>query len=90
MEQGGRKGPIFSGYRSCRSFPAGVHEDLHDGPLLIEGQDVLNPGDVGTVRIHPLVPRYWPEISEGLPLGVFEGSRRVGEAVVIEVAPPEN
>lgn len=87
-EQGGRSGPIYSGYRSCWGSPPDVHEDMHDGPLLIEGQDVLNPGEVATVRLHPLFPEYWPEVSEGLILGMFEGSRQVGEAVVVEVVSP--
>lgn len=88
-EQGGRRGPISSGYRSCWGFPPEVHADMHDGPLLIEGQNVLSPGEVAMVRIHPLVPDLWPEISDGLPLGMFEGSRKVGEAVVIEVVAPD-
>lgn len=41
------------------------------------------------VRVHPLLPNHWPEGSDGLPLGMFEGSRKVGEAVVIEVVAPD-
>ncbi|MFC5175648.1 hypothetical protein [Nocardioides taihuensis] len=88
--EGGRSVPIFSGYRSSWGFPQEVHEYVHDGPLLIEDQDTLSPGEVATVRLHPLVPDYWPEVSVGLSLGMFEGSRKVGEAVVIEVVEPSN
>lgn len=34
--------------------PPEVDGDLYDGPLLIEDQDVLNPGEVATVRLHPV------------------------------------
>lgn len=87
-QQGGRQGPIYSGYRSCWGFPSELHADMHDGPLLLEGQDRLNPGETTIVRLHPLVPNYWPKVSDGLTLGMFEGSRQVGDAVVIEVVSP--
>ena len=87
-DQGGRRTPIVSGYRSCWAFPPELHGDMHDGPLMIEGQEVLAPGEVAIVRLHPLFPEYWPRLSEGLMLGMFEGSRQVGDAVVIEVVAP--
>ncbi|SKB10100.1 hypothetical protein [Aeromicrobium choanae] len=87
-EQGGRQGAIHSGYRSCWGFPLALHADMHDGPLLIERREILDPGEVAIVCLHPLFPEFWPEVSEGLPLVMFEGSRKVGEAVVIEVVPP--
>lgn len=55
-EQGGREAPIFSGYRSCWGFPPELHGDMHDAPLLIEGQEVLAPGEVAIVRFHPTFP----------------------------------
>ncbi|GAA3527979.1 hypothetical protein AFL01nite_02840 [Aeromicrobium flavum] len=87
-EQGGRRTPIISGYRSCWGFPPELHGDMHDGPLLIERQEALAPGEVAIVRLHPLVPDLWPRVSEGLRLGMFEGPRKVGDAVVIEVVAP--
>jgi hypothetical protein len=86
----GRTSPIYSGYRSCWGFPPELHGDMHDGPLLIEDQEILEPGGVAVVRLHPLFPDYWPEVSAGLKLGMFEGSRQVGEAVVIEIVNPEH
>ena len=41
------------------------------------------------MRLHPLFPDYWPEVSNGLTLGMFEGPRKVGDAVVIEVVGPD-
>jgi hypothetical protein len=61
---------------------------MHDGPILIEGEDVLSPGETAVVRLHPLFPDYWPEVTDGLSLSMFEGVRKVGEAVVIEVVAP--
>lgn len=87
-EQGGRKTPLVTGYRSCWGFPPEIHPYLHDGPLLIEGQDWLAPGEDALVALHPLVPDHWPQVTVGLLLGMFEGSRKVGEAVVVEVVLP--
>lgn len=44
-EEGGRRTPILSGYRSCWGFPPEVHADLHDGPLVLEGATELGLGE---------------------------------------------
>ncbi|MEZ5092985.1 hypothetical protein [Nocardioides sp.] len=50
---------------------------------------MLTPGETAILRLHPLFPDYWPEVSDRLSLGMFEGSRKVGEAGVIEVVAPD-
>ena len=88
-QQGGRRSPISSGYRSCWRFPPEVHAEMHDGPLVLEEQQLLELGAVATVRLYPLVPSLWPDVYTGMHLDMFEGSRQVGEAVVLEVVGPE-
>jgi hypothetical protein len=88
-EDGGRKTPIVSGYRSHWGFPPDVHPDAHDAPLTIEsgpGQG-LDPGDETQVRLHPLAPALWPSIAPGLRLILLEGSRVIGHAEIIEAIP---
>ncbi|MFZ2502751.1 MAG: hypothetical protein WAW88_08795 [Nocardioides sp.] len=88
-DEGGRRTAILSGYRSCWGFPSEVHDEMHDGPLLIEGQSHIDPGDSAVVSLHPLMPELWPEVLPGMTLGMFEGSRQVGEAIVLELVGPE-
>lgn len=87
-EEGGRRTAIMSGYRSCWGFPADVHDEMHDGPLLIDDQDQIEPGNEAVVSLHPLFPELWPKVLPGMRLGMFEGSRQVGEATVIEIIDP--
>lgn len=87
-EEGGRRTPISTGYRSSWAFPPGVHDQRHDGPLVLEDAETLAVGDEADVRIHPLVPHLWPLVAPGLRLEMFEGARLVGEATVLAVIPP--
>lgn len=70
--------------------PPDVHEEMHDGPLLIEGQGHIEPGGSGVVSLLSLVPELWPQVVPGMSLGMFEGSRQVGQATVLEVLGPES
>jgi hypothetical protein len=87
-EEGGRRTPIVSGYRSCWSFPNELTNDMHDGPLTIEEASNLGLGEEATVRLHPLSPEYWPRIGPGRKLGMHEGAKLVGTAIVVEVVSP--
>lgn len=89
-EEGGRSGPIASGYRSHWTFPTNVDQDGHDAPLTLEaGPDLwLEPGQETMIRLHPLVPYVWPVLTPGLSLKMCEGSRVVGYAEIVEIASP--
>ncbi|GAA5014900.1 hypothetical protein GCM10023317_53880 [Actinopolymorpha pittospori] len=89
-EDGGRKGPIASGYRSCWAFPPEVHDEMHDAPLTLESGvgEWLAPGAEAIVRLHPLAPDLWPPITPGIRLTMVEGARVVGMADVLEAVPP--
>ena len=91
-EEGGRQGPIADGYRAC--WDIGNRTDsgermFNDAPMLFEGSDEwIPPGEGGLARIHPLVPAYWVNVSPGLEVAMYEGSRIVGGGEVLEVVPP--
>lgn len=91
-EDGGRRKPIFSEYRSCWDI-GNLHEGetmYNDVPLVLEGGlESASPGDRATARIHPIAPEYWNELRPGTTIYAHEGSRRVATAVVLEVVPPE-
>ncbi len=89
-EEGGRQGPIASGYRSHWAFPPEVHNERHDAPLTLESgpEEWLNPGEDAVVRLHPLFPHLWPPIVPGVRLTMLEGARVVGIAEVVEAVPP--
>ncbi|WP_290051998.1 hypothetical protein [Amycolatopsis solani] len=86
-EQGGRRTPITSGYRSHWAFPPDHHPDRHDGPVTLDAVRTLAPGEEAMVRLHPLVPDLWPPLIPGLRLTMYEGARVVGFAEVVEVVP---
>lgn len=89
-EEGGRRGPVFSGYR-----PDWDVGNLHDGEPTINGAKVsfeqpslLEPGAEGTVCLHPLAPELWKHVVPGQCITMREGVRVVGEGVVLQVVPP--
>ena len=58
---------------------------LSDAPLLIEDADWLGVGESAIVRLHPLFAESWHGVAEGKVLGMYEGSRCVGTATVLDV-----
>ncbi|WP_421732443.1 hypothetical protein [Cellulomonas sp.] len=87
--EGGRRTSIYSGYRAHWGFPPEVHRESHDAPLVLEDALELELGQSATARIHPMWPQGWPEVTPGLRLGMFEGSRLVGTAEVLSQIGPE-
>lgn len=88
-EEGGRQGPIGDGYRA--SWDIGNRTEsgermLNDGPMLFEdGDGSVSPGAGGVARIHPTAPESWADVRPGLDVVMYEGSRVVGRAEVLEV-----
>jgi hypothetical protein len=89
-DEGGRRTPIGSGYRSHWAFPPDVHDERHDAPLTLESgpDNWLDPSEETTVRLHPLLPDLWPPVAPGLRLTMLEGARVVGVAKVVQVVAP--
>jgi hypothetical protein len=85
-EDGSRRPPIASGYRSCWDVSQeGDQSMLTDAPLLIEGAEWLDVGPSAIARLHPLFPKNWADVGQRQVLGMYEGARRVGVATVLEI-----
>jgi hypothetical protein len=85
---GGRRNPIFSGYR-CNCWigartPEG-EKAYNDAAIYLESQDRLEPGETAMARLQPAVPEYWTHVDVGLVIELCEGSRVKGEATVVEL-----
>ena|SRR5438552_19204178 len=89
-EDGGRKTPLFSGYR------AGVFLDSHkkagnDAVMTLEGKELCRPGETCQVRLDFL----HPELLEGpfAPTSAFvlrEGARTIARGEVVEILKPND
>jgi hypothetical protein len=87
-EEGGRRGPLVSGYRAAWHFGDFTEDGvivLNDAPITIEGRDWLGPGGEASVRLHPLHFEFWNDARPGREIELMEGTRRVGIATVLEV-----
>jgi hypothetical protein len=90
-EDGGRRSPIYSGYRPQWDLGHRTEagERFHcDARVRLEQVEKLEPGAVGYVRLHPLSTDLRGRVGSGSVLGMYEGSRQLGEAHVLEVVRP--
>jgi hypothetical protein len=80
-EDGGRKGPVYSGYRSTWAW-GGLTEDgleiHHDASLTLESGVRLGLGEERTVRLYPIAPEFWAGLALGQRIEMREGHRVVG------------
>lgn len=86
---GGRRSAIASDYRPSWSIGNRTESgepELNDAPVTLEDHRALNPGETGVVRLHPLWPEAWRQLTEGREINMQEGPRVVGHATVLRVA----
>ena len=88
--EGGRQGPIFSGYRGALSF--GEHRDdglevHYDAVTVLDTTDELAPGESGEVTIHLVSADLFPHerLTPGGMFDVKEGHRVVGRVTITRV-----
>jgi hypothetical protein len=90
-EDGGRRRPIFSGYR-CNCWigarTAGGEKAYNDAAIWFETQDRLNPGETTVARLQPAIPQYWNHVNAGLVIDLCEGPWVIGKARVVELLSP--
>jgi hypothetical protein len=53
--------------------------------VTVLGGETIEPGEVGLIRIVPLVPEFWQGVDVGSHLQMCEGPHRIGEATVTKV-----
>ena len=89
-ERGGRRRPVFDGYRASMSFGRrrrDVEPVVHDAVLVLEGGDTLAPGERGIARAWVVSPDELPRfVAEGLAFTLLEHDRIVGRAQLLAVA----
>lgn len=85
---GGRQGPIASGYRPGFWLDHEMSDGLrsyYDAEVLLESSDWLAPGAAGIAWLRPYRPEYWARVREADELEFYEGLRLIGTAEVLEV-----
>ena len=89
---GGRKGPIMSGYRPSHDLGALYDGQpmLNDGMHELVGVERLFPGEIGLSRLR--MP--WPEaqfgrLDTGKTFTIQEGPKVIGHGTIIEVINPQ-
>lgn len=90
-EDGGRRGPIVSGYR-CGCLIGNLH---HGQPMqndamfeLLDAAQVA-PGGAARARVTPFFPEFWTRLRPGDAFSLCEGKRVVGAATVVPPVHPE-
>ena len=84
-DAGGRRSPIISGYRPTFLLATASGEAHFDASIFLEDVDELVPGGSVAARLSPHLPEYWVEVEPNMELGIYEGRRRVGTALVVAV-----
>jgi translation elongation factor EF-Tu-like GTPase len=86
--EGGRTGPCRTGYRCPHDF--GLGGSLNDGRHEFEAKEWISPGETDVSRITLLNPdAQVGRLYEGFTFTVQEGSRIVGNAVIVTVLNPD-
>jgi hypothetical protein len=89
MDEGGRHHGVRSGYRT--NFYFGLHtpagEKLYnDATLVLEGVEVLQPGESAYATVVPLYPEIVGGVLQiGLEFDINEGGRLVGRGIVLDI-----
>ena len=81
---GGRRNPVFSGYRAGWQIPHRDGEPTNnDGPIELVDAERLALGETGLGRIRPIAPESWRDLMVGDEIEMREGQRIVGVAKVM-------
>lgn len=93
---GGRAGPISSGYRPDASLTTTIDElprdgsgsELHGIVLEFEGPPI-EPGASGPVSFYPRHPEFWRGVRANQRVGLYEGHRRTATVTIAQPPPAE-
>lgn len=82
-EEGGRKGPILSGYRPHLTFDG---ETFTDCGVQISNKEWLYPGEEAEVTLRLVHPEYVKEyLKVDQKFLLYEGSKKVASGVIVKV-----
>jgi hypothetical protein len=85
-EDGGRRGPIISGYR-CPCFIGNTEGGVavkNDAAFILPEANSLWPGSAAIVRVLPSVPESWLHLDAGSLIRLYEAERIIGTVTVIQ------
>lgn len=89
-DRGGRRRPVFDGYRASLSFGRRRrHEEpiVHDAVLVLESGETLAPGAAGIARAYPFLEDDLPRgVAAGRMLTLLEQDRIIGRAELLGYA----
>lgn len=89
-QAGGRGSPIASGYR-CTCWIGHVDQGgkrtFNDASLYLVDVERLAPGATARAQVRPHSPEYWSDLAVGTRFELCEGTRVIGEAVVVALFP---
>ena len=92
-QNGGRRGPVLDGrfsYRPNWTLPGATGWTEQAGaPLLCLAPRSLSPGQTGFAVLVPVLIEAWRHLRVGQELGMLEGARRCGSAVVLAIEAAE-
>lgn len=87
-EDGGRLHPFFTDYRPDWNIGNRTESgelEINGAPITLEDTQSIPPGGTGLVRLHPLWREAWTKVQPGAEIAMHEGSRVVGNAIVLRV-----
>jgi len=87
-DAGGKTRPIFTDYRpdwNIGNRTESGEMEINGAPITLEDAQSIPPGGTGLVRLHPLWRDAWTKVQPGADIAMHEGSRVVGNAVVLRV-----
>lgn len=79
----GRATPIFTKYRP--DWTTENKPDYNCAVIIFDDKDSIRPGESHICHLEPMRPDLWPEVKVSDVLKCMEGSREVGEALVLEI-----
>lgn len=83
-EEGGRIGPVFSGYRPQVKFP--FSKSMTSGQQILLDKEMVFPGESVKVELALLAPiTFKHQLSLGQEFEVLEGARLVGRGQILEI-----
>lgn len=79
----GRTTPILSKYRP--DWTTKNKPDYNCAVLIFDDKESINPGESHICYLEPIRPDLWATVKVNDVLKCMEGSREVGEAIVLEI-----
>jgi len=81
--EGGRKKPVYTGYRPSFIFKSSQH---YSGEITLLGKKLLNPGETTRVEIKLLPTSSLKRLKPMEAFTISEGTKKIGDGIINEVS----